>query len=311
MEIFAAVALIILGAFCVIKGADFLTQGSVALAERFHVPQIVIGLTIVAIGTSLPEFCVSLMSALTGTTGMAVGNVIGSNIFNTLMIVGLAAWIVPITVNRNTVRRDMVFSLLISVLLLLLAINGTINRLEAFVLLFLGISFITYTLKQSKAEDAPESEKQPQSWGKIFTWLALGLLLLPGGSSLFVEHAKELAHILGMSDAVVGLTIVAGGTSLPELATTIVAARKGNPEIAIGNVLGSNVMNILIILGLTGVISPMQIGGITLLDYSVLITSMLLFLIFSWTKFKIERWEGIILTSAYITYVGYLISQLA
>ena len=326
MELLQALLFICLGAYCVIKGADYLTRGSVMLAERIGVSQIVIGLTIVAIGTSLPEFCVSLLSALTGQTDMAVGNVMGSNIFNTLLIVGCAALIVPISVQRNTVRRDMPCALLASVLLYVFARDGQMNRWESFLLITSGIAYIAYTVldargkQQNSAFDSAnqQSENSVQeaqdatpdgqaSNRSLMLFLVLGLALLPVGSTLFVDGAKDLAIMLGMSEAVVGLTIVAGGTSLPELATTIVAARKGNAGIAIGNVLGSNLMNILLILGLTGIITPMRIDGISPIDYSMLIISMALFLIFSWTKLKIERWEGGLLTAVYLLYLSYLI----
>ena len=326
MELLQALLFICLGAYCVIKGADYLTRGSVMLAERMGVSQIVIGLTIVAIGTSLPEFCVSVLSALTGQTDMAVGNVMGSNIFNTLLIVGCAALIVPISVQRNTVRRDMPCALLASVLLCVFARDGQMNRWESFLLIASGIAYIAYTVldargkQQNSASDSanqqsgnsvqetqdatPDGQASNRS---LILFLVLGLALLPVGSTLFVDGAKDLAIMLGMSEAVVGLTIVAGGTSLPELATTIVAARKGNAGIAIGNVLGSNLMNILLILGLTGIITPMRIDGISPIDYSMLIISMALFLIFSWTKLKIERWEGGLLTAVYLLYLSYLI----
>ena len=317
---------ICLGAYCVIKGADYLTRGSVMLAEHMGVSQIVIGLTIVAIGTSLPEFCVSLLSALTGQTDMAVGNVMGSNIFNTLLIVGCAALIVPISVQRNTVRRDMPCALLASVLLYVFARDGQMSRWESFLLIASGIAYISYTVldargkqqnsvsdsanqqRENSVQEAQDATPDGQASDRsLILFLVLGLALLPVGSTLFVDGAKDLAIMLGMSEAVVGLTIVAGGTSLPELATTIVAARKGNAGIAIGNVLGSNLMNILLILGLTGIITPMRIDGISPIDYSMLIISMALFLIFSWTKLKIERWEGGLLTAVYLLYLSYLI----
>ncbi len=308
MEILKDLLFIVVGIYCVINGANLLTKGAVALAERFRMPQVIIGLTIVALGTSLPELCVSLMSALKGTADMAVGNVVGSNIFNTLFIVGIAAILMPITVSRLTVRRDMVFALAASVLLLCMCWNGTLARWEGFVLLLLLVVYMLYTIRQSRLENtAEESDRQLVPWMKTLSWLVAGVLLLPVGSYVFVDHAGHLALALGMSEAVVGLTIVAGGTSLPELATTIVAARKGESGIAIGNVLGSNVLNILFILGLTSLISPLYISGITMVDYGMLIASMAVFLLFSWTRFKIERWEGIVLTAMFVGYLSWLI----
>ena len=308
MEILKDLLFIVVGIYCVINGANLLTKGSVALAERFRMPQIIIGLTIVALGTSLPELCVSLMSALNGTADMAVGNVVGSNIFNTLLIVGVAALIMPIAVSRATVRRDMVFALFASVLLLGLCLNGDLLRWEGLLLLALFLAYLAVTIRQSTRENKEEEmEKEPVSWLKTLSWLVAGLILLPLGSYVFVGHASNLALALGMSEAVVGLTIVAGGTSLPELATTIVAARKGESGIAIGNVLGSNVLNILFILGLTSLISPLYISGITMVDYGMLIASMAVFLLFSWTRFKIERWEGIVLTAMFVGYLSWLL----
>lgn len=308
MEILKDLLFICIGTYCVISGADLLTKGSVALAERFRVPQIIIGLTIVALGTSLPELCVSLMSAIKGTADMAVGNIVGSNIFNTLLIVGVAALIMPITVGRNTVRRDMVFALFASVLLTLMCLDGNLLRWEGIVLLVLLCVYMTITIHQATRNGIAEKTIQkPKSWLKTLSYLAIGLAILPVGSYVFVDHASHLALTLGMSEAVVGLTIVAGGTSLPELATTVVAARKGESGIAIGNVLGSNVFNILFILGLTGTISPLYIEGITLIDYGMLIFSMAIFLLFSWTRLKIERWEGGLLASIFMAYICWLI----
>lgn len=308
MEIIKDLLLICVGVYCVISGANLLTKGSVAIAERFHVPQIIIGLTIVALGTSLPELCVSLMSALSGTADMAVGNVIGSNIFNTLLIVGVAALISPIVVARSTVRRDMVFALFASLLLLFMCLDAELEIWEGLLLLTFFVGFMLLTIRDATVgKTEKEEERQPVSWMKTAAWLVAGILLLPLGSYVFVGHASNLALSLGMSEAVVGLTIVAGGTSLPELATTIVAARKGESGIAIGNVLGSNVLNILFILGVTSAITPLHISGITQVDYGMLIVSMAVFLLFSWTRFKIERWEGAALTSMFVAYMAWLI----
>ena len=313
MQLLINIVFIILGAAVVLWGADRLTGGAVALAERMHLSQMVIGLTIVALGTSMPEFFVSLTSALKGTTDMAVGNVVGSNIFNALLIVGCAAVVAPMTIMRSTVTKDIPFALFASLILLLMCINGNISRLDAAILvavlfLFFYVSF--KGAKETQADDNLQSaeEEQPSSpiW-KALLYVVLGLTGLIIGSNIFVDHAAGLAKQLGMSEAVIGLTIVAGGTSLPELATSIVAARKGSSGIAIGNVLGSNVMNILFILGLTGLISPMQIQGITWTDFSMLGISMLLLWLFSFTRFKIERWEGVLLIAIFIAYMTSLI----
>ena len=311
---------IILGIAIVLWGADRLTEGSVAVAERMKIPQIVIGLTIVAMGTSMPEFCVSLISALKGTPDLAVGNVVGSNIFNTLLIVGAAATIAPMAILRSTVMKDIPFALVASVILMMMCFDGKIGRIDAVILTFLFITFMYMTLKGAKLEKQ-ELEKENELAEKALevvpkmsstmsvVWIIVGLACLIGGSTLFVEGASKLATSLGVSEAVVGLTVVAGGTSLPELATSVVSARKGNSGIAIGNVLGSNVFNVLGILGVTGVICPMQLQGITITDLSMLVISMIMIWFFSFTKYVIQRWEGLILSATYVGYIAYLISN--
>ena len=311
---------IIVGIVLVLWGADRLTEGSVAVAERMNIPQIVIGLTVVAMGTSMPEFCVSLISALKGTPDLAVGNVVGSNIFNSLFIVGITATIAPMAILRATVMKDIPFALVASVILLMMCLDGRIGRIDAAVLFSLFMIFMFMTLKSAKInkqeleEENKLAEKALKSVPKMspamsVVWILAGLACLIGGSTLFVEGASKLATSLGVSEAVVGLTIVAGGTSLPELATSIVSARKGSSGIAIGNVLGSNVFNILGILGVTGLICPMQLQGITDTDLSMLVISMLMIWFFSFTKYIIERWEGLILSATFIGYIAYLISH--
>lgn len=311
---------IIVGIVLVLWGADRLTEGSVAVAERMNIPQIVIGLTVVAMGTSMPEFCVSLISALKGTPDLAVGNVVGSNIFNSLFIVGITAAIAPMAILRATVMKDIPFALVASVILLMMCLDGRIGRIDAAVLFSLFMIFMFMTLKSAKInkqeleKENKLAEKALKSVPKMspamsVVWILAGLACLIGGSTLFVEGASKLATSLGVSEAVVGLTIVAGGTSLPELATSIVSARKGSSGIAIGNVLGSNVFNILGILGVTGLICPMQLQGITDTDLSMLVISMIMIWFFSFTKYIIERWEGLILSATFIGYIAYLISH--
>ena len=311
---------IIVGIVLVLWGADRLTEGSVAVAERMNIPQIVIGLTVVAMGTSMPEFCVSLVSALKGTPDLAVGNVVGSNIFNSLFIVGITAAIAPMAILRATVMKDIPFALVASVILLMMCLDGHIGRIDAAVLFSLFMIFMFMTLKSAKInkqeleEENKLAEKALKRVPKMspamsVVWILAGLACLIGGSTLFVEGASKLATSLGVSEAVVGLTIVAGGTSLPELATSIVSARKGSSGIAIGNVLGSNVFNILGILGVTGLICPMQLQGITDTDLSMLVISMIMIWFFSFTKYIIERWEGLILSATFIGYIAYLISH--
>ncbi len=304
------IVLIIAGVAMVLYGADRLTEGASALARRMNVSEIIIGLTIVAAGTSAPELFVSLVSALKGTPDMAIGNVVGSNTMNAMLIVGCAAVVAPMSISRNTVRKDIPFAVAASVLLPLLAIDSAIGRIDGIILLAGFAAFMYYTLSQAKAgETAPSDETKMQNpWLSVF-FVVLGLALLVIGSNIFVDSASRVAYALGLSEAVVGLTIVAGGTSLPELATSVVAARKGQSAIAIGNVIGSNVFNILMILGLTATISPMQIQGITQVDLSMMLGSIVMVWLFSRTKYTVERWEGALLAVVYIAYVCWLLSQ--
>lgn len=315
---------IVIGVVLVLWGADRLTDGAVGIATRLNIPQIVIGLTIVAMGTSMPEFCVSLVSALKGTADLAVGNVVGSNVFNALLIVGVTALVAPMTILRQTVRKDIPFALVASMLLVLMCLDGTLSRIDALVLLALFGFFMYVTLqaglsakkadKQAASDepaqatsDEPAEAQAPMSWLRASLFIIIGLGCLIGGSNLFVGGATAVATELGISDAVVGLTVVAMGTSLPELATSVVAARKGNSGIAIGNALGSNVFNILLILGLTGAITPLTLQGITTLDLTMLVVSMMLLWLFSFTKLTIERWEGALLTTIFVAYLTYLV----
>jgi len=304
------VVLIIAGVAMVLYGADRLTEGASALARRMNVSEIIIGLTIVAAGTSAPELFVSLVSALKGTPDMAIGNVVGSNTMNAMLIVGCAAVVAPMSISRNTVRKDIPFAVAASVLLPLLTIDAAIGRIDGIILLAGFAAFMYYTLSQAKTgEAAPSDETKMQNpWLSVF-FVVLGLALLVIGSNIFVDSASRVAYALGLSEAVVGLTIVAGGTSLPELATSVVAARKGQSAIAIGNVIGSNVFNILMILGLTATISPMQIQGITHIDLLMMLGSIVMVWLFSRTKYTVERWEGVLLAVVYIAYVCWLLSQ--
>lgn len=309
---------IVVGVVLVLWGADRLTEGAVSVAERLRVPQIVIGLTIVALGTSMPELCVSVVSALKGTPDLAVGNVVGSNIFNALLIVGVAALVAPMTILRSTVFKDVPCALVASVVLLMMCQNDwVITRLDGAILFVFFLVFMRLTIKgatsaQPAPQEAEEKEasagKQPMKGWLAGLWMVVGLAALIGGSNLFVGGATEVARALNVSDAVIGLTIVAGGTSLPELATSVVAAKKGNSGIAIGNVLGSNVLNILFILGLTGMISPMHIEGITNVDLYMMLVSTIMIWFFSFTKYTIERWEGAVLVLTFGGYMCYLLA---
>ena len=316
------IVLIVIGVAMVLTGADRLTEGASALARRMNVPEIIIGLTIVAAGTSAPELFVSLVSALKGTPDMAVGNVVGSNTMNAMLIVGCAAMVAPMVISRSTVKKDIPFAVGASVLLMLLSLNNYLGRWDGIILLLGFASFMVYTLMQAKkGEAAPvaddsqqDANNTPSSKGGnpwlSALWVVAGLAMLVIGSNLFVDSASSVAYSLGISEGVVGLTVVAGGTSLPELATSVVAARKGQSAIAIGNVIGSNVFNILMILGLTATISPLAIEGITTLDMAVMLVSVALVWFFSFTRYTVERWEGGLLVAGYLVYIWWLISSL-
>lgn len=338
------IVLLVLGVIIVLKGADWLTDGAVNIATRFGVSQMVIGLTIVAMGTSMPEFCVSMVSALKGTPDLAVGNVVGSNTLNTLLIVGCSALVAPIMVKRSSVKRDIPFAVVASLLMLLFCLDGAIGRVDAAVLFAGFCLFMFVTLKYAKTTEGPAaavatsgaatttgiseastsqassseasssetsaseaSQASGTSMLKAVVMLVVGLLCLIAGSNMFVDNASFVASSLGVSDAVIGLTIVAGGTSMPELATSMVSAKKGNSDIAIGNVIGSNVFNILMIIGITGLVKPMHIAGITTLDLIMMLASMLLMWFFCRTTYKVKRWEGAMLTIIYLAYLTWLI----
>ena len=303
---------IVLGIMLVLIGADRLTEGAAALARRMNIPELLIGLTIVAAGTSAPELFVSVVSALKGTSDMAVGNVVGSNTMNCMLIVGAAAMVAPITISKRTVKKDIPFSVFSSLLLLVFTLNNSLSRFEGIALLIAFVVFMAYTIYaalHSKETTSSEEVKQMSAW-KGGGFMLFGLLGLVLGSNLFVDNASDLAYSLGLSEGVVGMTIVAGGTSLPELATSVVAARKGQSAIAMGNVIGSNVFNILLILGLTATISPLEIESITTIDMIVMMLSVSVVWLFSFTRFKVERWEGFLLLAGYLGYLAWMLSSL-
>jgi cation:H+ antiporter len=293
-----------------------------------HVPEIVIGLTILAAGTSAPELFVSLVSALKGTSDLAVGNVIGSNIFNAMLIVGCSAVVAPMAISKSTVTKDMPFAIGASLLLFLLCFDdmdsphlwgNEISRSDGFILLAAFLVFMIYTFNQAEKkgefdevignnEEPTSDQDEPtakEKWLNIF-WMILGLACLIIGSNIFVDGASYVAYRFGVRQSVVGLTIVAGGTSLPELATSVVAARKGQSALAIGNAIGSNVFNILLILGVTAAISPMRIMGINIIDLSMMILSAGLLWIFAYTKYTVSRREGWLMIAGFLAYMGWL-----
>lgn len=304
---FLDIVSIVIGIFVVLKGADFLTDGAVSLAQRAGIPEMVIGLTVVALGTSMPELFVSLTSAIQGTTDLAVANVVGSNIFNVLLIAGTAAAVAPMTISKGTVRRDIPVAVGASLILSLFGVYGEINRWAGALFVILLIAYMIYAVKTASADDESDVEDKKLTVLGAIIRLVGGLACLVFGSNAFVGAATNVAASLGISDAVIGLTIVAGGTSLPELATSVVAARKGQSAIAMGNVIGSCVYNILLIIGVTGLISPMVIGGITPLDFGMMMLSIVLLWLFSFTKYEVERWEGYAMLALFAGYMAYLV----
>lgn len=307
------------GLVLILIGANALTDGASAVAKRFRISSLVIGLTIVAFGTSAPELTVSLVSALKGSADIAIGNVVGSNIFNTLMIVGCTAAIVPIAITRGTLKHEIPLCLLAALVLSVCASDvllgsgpaDVISRSEGLLLLGFFLIFMAYTFsiaKSGAANDDDTAIKEMPLWRSAF-YIAGGLAALVYGGQIFVDGASGIARSLGVTESVIGLTLVAGGTSLPELATSVVAALKKNPEMAIGNVIGSNLFNIFFVLGCSATITPLTIQGLTPVDFSVLILSAVLLYVFGlfFRKRTITRWEGLALVACYVGYTAYLI----
>ena len=310
------ILLLIIGLALVVGGANFLTDGAASIAKRFRLSDLVIGLTVLAFGTSAPELTVSLVAALKGSADIAIGNVIGSNIFNILAIVGITALIMPLTMSNSTIRIEIPLTILSSAVLFFMANDrlldmageNVITRTEGFVLLAFFLIFLFYTFNMSKGEESPGQVRQFALPLSIIMVIG-GLVALVFGGDLFVDNAAMLAGRMGVSESVVAITIVAGGTSLPELVTTLVAAIKKRPGMAIGNIVGSNLFNILLILGVSSSISPIRIQGITVVDYGIFILSAILLYVFGlfFGDKTIKRFEGSILLSLFICYTVYLL----
>ena len=306
------------GLVLILLGANYLTDGASSLAKRFKISDLVIGLTVVAFGTSAPELAVSLSSAIKGSADIAIGNVVGSNMFNTLMIVGCTAFFAPIVVTRNTLLKEIPLCILASVALLAISNDmlldkqplDVVSRTDGFLLLLFFIIFMVYTFSIARQHGDEEAEEVKQ----IPLWLSLiyiigGLAALVFGGNIFVDGATGIARSLGVSESVIGLTLVAGGTSLPELATSVVAALKKNPEMAIGNVVGSNLFNICLVLGASATITPLNLIGITNFDLLSLVIASVILWFFGvfYKKRTITRVEGTILVVCYIAYTATLI----
>jgi cation:H+ antiporter len=320
-----SILLLVIGFGILIKGADYLVNGASSAAKKYGISNLAIGLTVVAFGTSMPELIVSLLSALDGKNDASFGNIIGSNNFNLLFILGVSGIIYPLVVQRNTVKFEVPLSLLAAAVLFLVindgllwkatdlpaGYQGILGRMDALILLILFGGFLFYIYRTMKNS----SEMEDETPIKIYTtWISigmviLGLVMLIGGGKLVVDNAIDIAHHFGLSEKLIGLTILAAGTSLPELATSAVAAYRKNTDIAIGNVVGSNIFNIFFILGITGFINPIPYNAAMNFDLYVLFASTVLLMIFMFTlnQRKLDRWEAILLLGAYITYTVYLI----
>ena len=317
------ILLLIAGLALVLIGAEALIDGASGLARRWGISEFVIGLTIVALGTSAPEMVVSFISAVEHNSDMAIGNIIGSNIFNTALILGLSAVIAPVIITRSNLRRDIPVNIGITVLLIVLGLKHTLfgigqdglSRVEGavFVALFIWYMVSSFLhdkenlLVEESLEEVGEKVK-PMGIFKAILYLAAGIAALIFGGRLFVDHAQVIARMAGLSDKFIAITVLAAGTSLPELATSCIAAAKGKGQLALGNILGSNTSNILLILGGSALINPLNMGNISMIDYAAVFVCAFSLVLFSWTgkRNSIDRFEGVILVLIQVLYFAYL-----
>lgn len=314
---FLALVKLVIGFLFLVKGADCFVDGASSVAKRFRIPAFVIGLTIVAFGTSAPELAVSITAAMKGSNDIAIGNVVGSNIFNTLVVLGASAAITPIVVDKGMIKKDYPLSIFAAVLLGVLALDTiffkadamSLGRVDGIILLIAFAGFMVMTVKAGMEGRTEEEEVEALPMMKSLIFIALGLAGIIWGGDLSVEGAKEIARFFGLSEAIIGLTIVAVGTSLPELVTSIIAAKKGESDIAVGNVIGSNIFNIFLILGVSSAILPMNVSGTYLYDIGMLVAVMVLtYLPIAKTK-KVTRGMGITMVLVYVAYTVYLIMR--
>lgn len=324
-----SIVYLIAGLALILVGANILTDGSAALARRIGISDLIVGLTVVAFGTSTPELVISVLSAARDTAGLAVGNVVGSNIFNILVIVGITAIVRPISVGRDIMSTEIPLVILSSLLLIVMA-NGplldgaplsVITRVDGIILLIFFILFMRETLVRSRRRPAPAPEAasgptanpaaNEMPLAKSLVFIVLGLAGLIIGGDRFVAGASDIARGMGVSDAVIGLTIVAVGTSLPELAASVAAALKGNSDMALGNVIGSNVFNIFLVLGAAATVRPLPLGDVTAVDLGTLMGASLLFWICGWLvgRRTVTRGEGVMLTALYVAYMVWLVTH--
>ncbi len=296
------------GFVLLVKGADFFVDGAAGVARRFHVPSVIIGLTIVALGTSLPEAAVSITASVTGSNALAISNVIGSNIFNTLVVVGASALITPFLIQRSVIKRDLTFNIFCTVLLFCCIMTGEINRWMGIGFLILLMAYLYVLIRDAMKNPAEkeEEEDQKEPW-KLAAFLILGGAAIMIGGDVTVDSAKTIAAQLGMSENLIGLTVVSIGTSLPELVTSITAARKGESGLSIGNAIGSNILNILFILGLSSAISPLTANFFNLIDTGILIAVAILMFVLAWSSPKMTRSKGLFMIALYACFMVYTI----
>ena len=312
------IILIVVGLALILAGANYLTDGSAALAKRFSIPEFVIGLTVVAVGTSTPELVVSAMSAIKGNTDMAIGNIVGSNIFNTLAILGICGIFVPIALTRNNMRRDIPIGILVSAILMLVCFGGVIQRQFGVVMILIYIALMYYSISRGrrsiKAEKAETTDNE-EHIKDMPLWLALvmvvgGLAALVFGGDKFLEGAVNTARHFGIPNNVIAITLLAGGTSLPELASSIVSLIKGKADIALGNIIGSNIANILLILGISSAITPLSMGTVNISDIAIVVASSCMIYLagFTFGKREIGRGESAVLLACYVGYIWWIIA---
>lgn len=309
MKMLLQFLLLAVGFVMLVKGADWFVDGASGIAEKFRIPPLIIGLTIVAMGTSAPEAAVSITATLKGTADITVGNIVGSNILNVLVILGLSAVVTPLAVGKSTVRYELPFLIGITVLLLLLGLDGTVSLTDGLILLLFFALYLTYLFVMAKKgmAEIEESDKHLKLWQALLA-TAVGLALVIYGSDLTVDAASAIARMLGLSERFIGLTIVALGTSLPELVTSVTAARKGSVDIAIGNIVGSNVFNILFVVGLSSLVRPVPFAANFRVDLLVALAAVVFLLLASFRKRKLSRVDGAIMLAGYAAYFVYLIA---
>lgn len=311
MEMFITILLLIIGFVLLVKGSDLFVDGSASVARLMGIPAVIVGLTIVSMGTSAPEAAVSITAGYHGSNEIAISNLVGSNIFNLLCVAGISAIITPFMVDRDIIKRDYPLCLGVMALSIVFALTGNVvSRVEGIILLVLFISYIIYLVCQSiKNRETEKNLEKPMSPLKSVIFIIIGVAAIVGGGQLVVESAKTIARVLGMSETLIGVTIVAIGTSLPELVTSVVAAHKGQSEIAMGNVVGSNLFNILFILGMSSAFTPIGVVPEAVIDAFVMFGTNLLGYLFCVKDKRLGRKEGIFLVILYIVYTVYLLMR--